>query len=684
MNVPAHLTLAALATMRWQDFESLVAETLSLYYRPYGLELRKTKWTRDHGRDAEGVFILGPSDERLDRWQLRVDLKLWVEAKQRHGSNIGRDDLSAHLVAAVNGRVSKIVFVTNVEYTQEARQDIEEFSERVGLPHSLIDGAQFVQLAQSLSARRKKADKGKPAPPPPEDLCVQLRVSMARDAHRAGFAPSSLPIYIDVGEPFYVLVNGTIEAGATANAELIRVSGGSKAAVHPFDRPCDVLLSSGDRFRSVFVAWPTQAGRIAAEDFVIAVAEGARATVQVIGSVEAIPPVLIDWLPPSRRDTLKSLTQHVERWINLRDARTTVIVAAAGTGKTHIVTALRRQWLTRGAREIYLNGEYERTDVLVVRRVVEHLVPIPAGLLRQQGEGAIAEWLVGSGMSQAVAQRLANALCSTKEVPPADLPVAALGEIVAALLNQAAERTPAVLLFEDLHKCQPTVVELMTSVARNLEQFGRRGVLLLYTTREQALVDDRKERRLWLQRLSELSMNCQLVDLHPLSRSEAVALVAKTIPTLAERDALAILEQVGTTPFGIREAIAFMRDAGIVEHHSEVGWHVPEPTQLRRRIESAAFAQCTYHRVRALRETSDRWLGEILDLGACIGRAFSVTTVAPCSSARETSDAYDAIDKAIRLNVLRWSTRGRDIVEFDHDLTIRGMLEIYRRNTAKA
>src|SRR5689334_319363 len=89
-------TLEDLHRMSWQEFETAAVDAVRRLYSKYGIEISKTPYSQDGGRDGEAQHILavglGPD--------LAISIKVFLEIKKRHKENVGKSDIGSHVVDA--------------------------------------------------------------------------------------------------------------------------------------------------------------------------------------------------------------------------------------------------------------------------------------------------------------------------------------------------------------------------------------------------------------------------------------------------------------------------------------------------------------------------------------------------------------------------------------------------------
>jgi tetratricopeptide (TPR) repeat protein len=163
------------------------------------------------------------------------------------------------------------------------------------------------------------------------------------------------------------------------------------------------------------------------------------------------------------------------------DPLTLCVGGEAGVGKTRLVTQFAG-WVGGGGGQVLLGGCIELGETaLPYAPVVEALRGLGRGL-----EPAALDDLVGPG--RPLLARLLPELGRGGEATPTGLAVGSWGqarlfEAFLALLERLADRSPTVLVLEDLHWADRSTLDLLAFLHRNL----RSGLLLVLTYRTDEL-----------------------------------------------------------------------------------------------------------------------------------------------------------------------------------------------------
>jgi hypothetical protein len=700
-----------LCNMRWQDFERFATHVLQRYYKAYDITVVPTQLSKDGARDGEAVHVFAASDRDHP---LAILFRLWIEVKQRgRGHNVDLGDLGKNLVRAINERVSKLIFVTNCDFTSGARDEIQAFCDRVGLAYAFITGEQL--LAYHAEAReddspaeeQEEEDRPEPSTAPQRPAHAprsrrragpQVRVTgyVASDPFRADQSSLASAVGVRLDQPAFALLDVEVTRSESPVAVRVRLEppGPGVAGVHAYGAPFSYPLGEGERVRQVFVVWPRQPGTLKLEDFIVrldAVPDTAiSATLR--GELRVSPLVLGTWTPPSRQARLSDTVARVRRWTGAPSLDSISIVAGAGTGKSHVLSMLRDLCLFRGVREVYLDGEMEDSGERSLERIFRQLFPVNPESLERSDVDALATWLIGGGMSAPAARGLSESVCEHRGLHLEGLDARRVGELLAVLLSKASEVAPLAVFFEDLHKAGPSTIHLLHETHRFLRALRRGHVLFVCTTRVAPVHGPEWNAAHWQEQLTAFlaSEMTTRIELEQLENDEAVELLQRTVGGLGYRDSELLVAQVGCTPFGLHEAVAYLGTMGALEEPVEPERvAVGDPSRLRSVIgvSTGGLERVTAYRLSAVRGAGDEWLADFLDAGACLGKTFDLEVCLRAAGDPPARKADEALRWCERLAVLKASPARPGDVQFDHDLvrrsTLREMGHLRHRQVAQ-
>jgi tetratricopeptide (TPR) repeat protein len=697
-----HFSYEALQTAKWEDLERFTIEVLHRYYEAFGLSISRTekRSTEDIGgdgaHDGEGVIIFAGSPEQsltspasgaLVGSGLGVLITLWVEVKKRSRSNVDHHDLGGTIFRSCLECVTKLIFVSNRNFTKRFKEDLAKYALRNGMQFSLIDGHSLIAIAEAV-ARKDSGPKAatRAGEPPQERYAVKAQLRFALDSLFRYSDLSTADVERGVNEPVFIVADCQVGALPSPHSGLsveLQYKCEPPLAITPRSGSHQHAVGIGDRFRSAFVIFPDRSSEICLDNFELVISDdaGERLDCEVSRGPEVClvrGTILPDWVPPSRSRAHQELRAAIRAWWKSGRAHAADVFAIAGAGKSHLVREVRSSWLSLDAYEVFLDGGSDQTATAAALAMLGQLFPIPMDEVTGELSNTLAEWLTRSGLPDGSARSLARHVCHPSESDELPFTTAQLGHFLALILVKRSEQHPIFLVFEDLHKCMPSLISMLKALRQSLERFGRGKVFTLFTTREDSVWDDDAVRRDWRVSMDRMRVGGDVLQLAlaGFTREEALDLIRAAIPSIEEHYAESIVEQVGTTPFGIREALGLLIERGIVESGGRNGvWLLIRPDELGRALDSQDLRRATHYRLRGLRERSQDWLADFLDSGACLGKSFSPEVCALNAGATNRLALESALAECRRLEVLRFSPFSPSQLQFDHDLIRRVLLE---------
>jgi class 3 adenylate cyclase/tetratricopeptide (TPR) repeat protein len=266
-----------------------------------------------------------------------------------------------------------------------------------------------------------------------------------------------------------------------------------------------------------------------------------------------------------RKEELAVLT---DVWRQVREERRpglATVLGAPGTGKSRLLI----EFAARAEPAAVYWGRCLSYGEGITYWPVTEILRDAAGILVDDDERAISAKLGAllEGLSADKADELrtmAAALANLMGVPITPLGTYSAGEITQAelhwgirrVLQLLASRHPLVLVFEDLHWAEPTLLELLLSIVAMTEDAP---VLVLGSSRPELAenwpaVAGRNRRR-------------RVVELETLSGTESRALVAGLLEAEGARPGRVdtLIEAVGGNPLFLEETVHMLVDAGVLE-----------------------------------------------------------------------------------------------------------------------
>jgi tetratricopeptide (TPR) repeat protein len=693
--MPSQYTLEDLHRMPWQEFETTAVDAVRRLYSKYGIEISKTPYSKDGGRDGEAQHILaiglGPD--------LEISIKVFLEIKKRGDVNVGKSDIGSHVVDAFANKATKVIFITNREFTGPLCGWLEEFCGPLNIQFSLISGSRLLEwlnvpedVSVETSAHGDVQAFGK-ASASGEARTIHGHLTFTLDPNEAvgGAAPctarSDRPVFaivdLNVGEEVLpshgVLEIAPKEAGA---AVVYRVGG--------MDAP--VIFSPGDRQRWVFAIWPERPGRWDASCFEIVLRDANVPLLVKSTNIFYVPEQGLGVALAGSQETAEAaMRRSLDKWRRLRGISLRFLMSPGGLGKSFIVGRLRREWQAQRLREVVLDGETVSDDVKLIERTFSSLFPFPKSPFDDVARPALVRWLSGLNLSSQACETLASDLCCPSGLQPGHYSVSLRAQMFAALLAEASSTCGLVFVLEDLHKVSPSVISVLEEGLSYLRGWGRGNVFVLLTSRPAREIGTPDITTDWLTRLQELSaLADDAVDvISPPSKQDARDILQQTAPSLEALHVRQIIEQVGTAPFNLREAVLYLRQLGVLKTLEPGGLPVlAEPAKLNLLLEHEGLEGTTSRRLEVFFRDKPRWLRKLVEAGACYGRQFPFLLVAQAISVPDWDEATDAIGDCARWSLMALSPDHRENLEFDHDLVrvaVLGLMtELRRRELADA
>jgi class 3 adenylate cyclase/tetratricopeptide (TPR) repeat protein len=289
-----------------------------------------------------------------------------------------------------------------------------------------------------------------------------------------------------------------------------------------------------------------------------------------------------------RRTELRLLRDAFDRAVTTADPRLVTVLGPAGIGKSRLARALRTEIGDEGRVVVGRCLPYgEGVAYWPLAEIARQL----AGGASEEALARIAGEQEGSAASQTIATRVARAAGFV----PGGVTVEEARWAVRRLLEAAARRRPLVVVVEDIHWAEPTLLDLLEHVATLAADVP---LLLLCLSRPELL----EERPSWS---SVGGARALLIPLEPLSAMESRELLAQTgrAVDVPEDERARLLETAEGNPLFLQQMVA-MR-----EELREEGGGVPPtiqavlaaridrlPAQERTLIERASIEGRTFHR----------------------------------------------------------------------------------------
>jgi len=682
LKIPRPHTLKGLAKLTPNEFELFALLVISSIYGKSGLQFGHTPFVHDRGRDADAEYVLGVGLDAAMQFQFSI----WLEVKQRSTTHVGKKDVGSHVVDASIQRAHAIIFVTNSAFSKNLAGWLTSFSTRTGVQHKLIDGAELLKYAAAhledgAPVPHAAADHGSVAETD-EAVTAVAWFSLSPSDVRSRIAPHS--VIARLGRPLYLNFEITVpRRHKPFKARLdIRSNGLGADDYHPRaqDTPDERLFASGDVITAVHNFWPSGRRVWSGSDFHVTfdASDAPPLHVTFLNDVELEYVSLPDVPLGNQQRTYSALWREVYAWKTTAASRVALLTAPPGAGKSHLLARLRRTLAAERLSEIYVDCESVRDDRMLFRQVVQELLPLPTAVIDADLRDAVAHWCAAFGVSADTTHDVVEDLCGVGD-GRSRLSPRHRADLLAMLLGQHSSVTPQVVIVEDLHKAQPSLLTLLWQLIGAVRDSGRGRVLFVLATRPYKN-DTTEVRAAWLERLADLA-NANLAtvfDLEQPTRRAAADFLAAAVEGFEPYNREDVVAAVGTSPYELREALLFLLQQGALtlRDGETKPLAVANPTLLVNVVASDKLRQVTEERLKTLFANHPAWLQKFLLGGAAYGRAFASGVIAGAVGIDDDDALNEAIATCGRWSVAMQSSEHRDWLEFDHDLVRDAVLRI--------
>lgn len=674
--------------MSWKVFEDHVVGLLGRIYSTYGFRVVKTPYQNDGGKDGYGSLQIGPV-QSIAGQDLSIITCLWAEVKKRSSSKVDLDDLGGHLILALDQKVNKIIFVTNSRFSARARRLCALTGDRLNLGVTFIDGHSLRELEILY------ADTAVATPPvdvndlvEPQALSTKIETSSENLTIRCGFVSSRdgdldrlhAEMYVDVGEISYWVC----EIDGSANETFIEVD----------------TIPSNDKLRCVFLTarqlkiegvethqritvaiWSDHPAQLPPSVLRVHVnaPEGRNPTKIVYGpgALHIRATVLSSMIPASRQEIISSAGREYRRIAGEGGISWFLLEAVAGAGKSFLLQRLRQEFLRQGVREIRLDGADDVGIDRVVQSILLQTFPLPSELVPSIPPDVLSVWLDQASHAddrQAAITTLPPLLAGIGK-PGKDQAVV---ELVASTLINASVTNPVVVTFEDLHKANAAVFDFLQRLSGVLASRRKGKIFVILTTRPAAIDQGGNDFAGTLQDLGSSQARVEFHRLVSLSWSETLSLLEDSMRGITKTEAELIVEQVGSNPFALREALQYLRTDGTIDLSPDGLFYVAAPEGIRKAARMGVLLTATSNRLRWLAEQIGEWFDKFILVGACLGKSFSIADALTGIGRAADENIERVVDLCFDYDVLtpHRENAGQERVDiaFDHDLVRNAVL----------
>lgn len=127
-------------------------------------------------------------------------------------------------------------------------------------------------------------------------------------------------------------------------------------------------------------------------------------------------------------------------------------------------------------------------------------------------------------------------------------------------MKEKSEAEKIIIVYEDIHKCQPSVIHLLLKIHKRLLNERNGNVFLILSSRKSSSFSQNDIIENWIYYMEQLLTDQYIhpISIEPYTTEETKFIIHQTVIGLNDIDAYNIIKQVGTTPFGVREAMLYM------------------------------------------------------------------------------------------------------------------------------
>jgi class 3 adenylate cyclase len=352
-----------------------------------------------------------------------------------------------------------------------------------------------------------------------------------------------------------------------------------------------------------------------------------------------------------RQEELEFLRAQVARATEALECRSVTILAPAGTGKSRLVEEFLQdlpaptQWL-KGRCLPYGDG----ITYFPVTQVVRQAAGLSDFDDPDKVEHAVRQILADEEHQDLVGDRILHLLGIGAAGSPEDTLWA-----VRRFVEAIARQRPLVLVIEDLHWAEPTLLDLI----EHISECSQDVPLLLLGTARPELLDVRPA---WARN----SSRDQLLALEPLSGSQCHAMISQLLGGRPVPDSVAqrVAQAAGGTPLFVEELVAMMLDEGLLQRTGD-GW-----TPMGDLAVLAAPPSISALLAARLDRLSDEERS-VLDAGSVVGQEFLVGAVRELVTPQLRPAALHHLMAMVRKELLRpdrSTVAGEDAFRFRHEL----------------
>ncbi|WP_028301516.1 restriction endonuclease [Oceanospirillum beijerinckii] len=664
--------------MTWKEFEDYVIDLLSCYYSKDGLKMHKTQYVNDGGKDGYASFIIGPQGYSEFSGDLSHETLFWAEVKKRTKASVNESDIGGHVILALDKYVHKLIFVTNGFFTQRAKNTCLKVGRRLNMSVSFIDGNALIELARNQHSLIS---------PVPYKVKLSYLEKQSSIYIKTGFVAqqydeivSDSTLTIGVGEiVFWVCeVSGSCSNGDIYVKPIAKPSDNHFFSINCLSKGKVNIDATDSTHRVVFSVCITSPGKYSCNDILSYLDISRDITVNHAPSNSQLrvrQSILSNELPVEREQIVNSISSDFKILSDEGGVRGCLLEAGGGIGKSFIVNKVRQKILNRSITEMYLDGAKHRTAINVTQAIVQQSLPIPQDISNNIDPAILKEWMSTEDTRAFFHDYPASGLLSIMRENNGQY--SDIKHIVSALsstLSKLSNKSPVFIVFEDLHKVNPSVLSFLEDLFSQLSVRSQGRVYFLFSTRPNSF-GKKEEQEKWFEALGRFCDNQDALQynyISSLKRNDAIALPTKSIRGLSDIEAVSIIEQVGTNPFNLKEALLYLRHLDVIINKDGVGSFISDSLGIKKAINNRVLQGASKKRLELIIKTHGELLRDFLLSCACLGKFFSLDIALSIFQKESDYKLNKLIEICEKSEIFRFSNLvhliGNENCAFDHDI----------------
>lgn len=644
----------------WKDFEKFVINLFQKIFDTVNVSIIHTPYSHDGGKDGEGTLNIFPQYD-INKNGLNFQVKIWIEVKKR-STKVGGNDIGIHALSAFLNKVSLIVFASNASFEPQVSDVLQSLCNNHNINYYLVDGERLFRLYQ-------KYDKQDTIKSSSENIVQQqlsARISFSKRSLRQYSASS---ICVNSYEPFYIFID--FEFVTNTNVQEYELASEGIEFV-PYKTIPSLAQSSALQCEKITHIWIGLPKKEMQDGYV----EIKLPKTSITQKGVTIKKTLFTLTPIGKiKENIKQLEASINSWGNNKTYQSYIIYGNAGTGKSFIINSLRSYWLRRNISEILLDGEIENSEALLLNRFVQELFPIVNGVFNKEQKDMLYNFLsVHCQLPYNLAKKLADIICTKGFIDVNEFSSDLLADLLYFLLREKSAIEKLVIVYEDIHKCQPSVIRILMKIHKMLLNEHNENIFLIMSSRKSASFSQTDILENWLYYMEQLlaDQNIHSISIEPYTTDEAKFVIQQIVLGLNELDVCNIIKQVGTTPFGIREAMLYMYQKGWIYYDKTIQYFAFKRKDyqcFKYSLRTNEFIQSTKYRLLELKNSVPSWCMFFLDAAACIGSSFQKQLCFRIINQKIPEQEFiNTLAVLNKLGILKTSNTQHDYLRFDHDI----------------